>query len=157
MVFNGDLSYHPVFLTLANIDSATRRLPWCHRLVGFIPRLTGTKAERKTEWFKFAKVTLFQKCVDRVLNSTLKPSEEYTSTTLILILFVPPSHFVCMLLLIEVATSPIPLESSSQCIHFLGTHPQTGKSVSHPFILPTRNQPEIRDCLHFVPPSQPSL
>ena len=135
MVFNGDLSYHPVFLTLANIDSATRRLPWCHRLVGFIPRLTGTKAERKTEWFKFAKVTLFQKCVDRVLNSTLKPSEEYTSTTLILILFTPLSHFVCLLLLIEVATSPILLESSSQCIHFLPTRLQTGKSVSHPFFV----------------------
>jgi len=76
MVFNGDLSYHPVFLTLGNIDSATRRLPWSHRLVGFIPRLTGSKLEKKTDWFKHAKVTLFQKCLDTILDSTLQPSKK---------------------------------------------------------------------------------
>jgi len=76
VVFNGDVSYHPIFLTIANIDKKLRRKPMAHRLVGLVPALPASKKEKKAKWYKEAKKILFQECLLRILDSTREPARE---------------------------------------------------------------------------------
>jgi len=140
LVFNGDLSYHPVFLTLLNIVSSTRRHPWCHKLVGLIPSIAAAKADRKKPFFHKAKITMFQSCLDTVLESTLVPSTAYK-------LFFPcpfpylPSQRTIMYSLGD-AESRTPRENSGRCSrsldirHAIGQNeaPSTQFTVYRPFL-----------------------
>ena len=72
----GHLSFHPIFATIGNLDSDLRRKDIGYRLVGFIPVLEGTEQERRKESFRFAKMLLFQQCLDLFLSSFLKHSFE---------------------------------------------------------------------------------
>ena len=77
VVTNGNLSYHPIFLTLGNISRELRRKPWSHRLVGFIPALPpAIKKEKKQPWYREAKQALFQECLLKILESTRDPAEK---------------------------------------------------------------------------------
>jgi len=76
LIFNGHLSYHPVFLTILNIDKELRRKSSSHRLVGLIPSIPATKREKKEKWFKETKRNLYQICLDTILTSIIDPSEK---------------------------------------------------------------------------------
>ena len=72
----GNLSFHPIFLTLGNIDAEERRKDLAHRLVGFIPAIEGSESERKKENFKQAKRLIFQACIETLMKTFETQSRE---------------------------------------------------------------------------------
>jgi len=72
----GTLSYHPIFLTLGNIEEEERKKDSGYRLVGLIPSLNGTDVEKATEKFREDKAAIFQQCYRIFMSSFEEPSQK---------------------------------------------------------------------------------
>jgi len=65
----GSVSFYPVYLTIGNITKAERRKDDSYMLLGYLPELQGTDAEKK-EWGKSGlKLRLLHECLREILKA----------------------------------------------------------------------------------------
>jgi len=74
----GTLSFHPLFVTLGNIDENERKKDHAYRLVGLIPALEGNKQEKLKDEFREARASVFQNCFQAFLSTLQAPSERFS-------------------------------------------------------------------------------
>jgi len=85
----GSLSFHPIFMTCANLHDEERQKDRAWRLIGLLPALAGTPAEKKKERFKNAKRAVFQACMAEVMKSFETASKEWVPSLQIWLSLLP--------------------------------------------------------------------